>query len=255
MSPSVYAAGSIEFEDYQFSSLKIHQGESGVHVNLEIKNNGNSSLVVHGASVHFDWQTAEESFMEGSQRRGEPWDFGKELKPTENHTIRIYFYVPILVSVGSHLFFFEVFYNDGAEAQWNPYGQDVNAVLAVYDLWEPIYSIAVIPVEEEVAQAESAGFISPEARSLLQRAGEVLSEAHSYAEEGKLESAVFRLRSTSNLIDQAYEVEQRFRTYLMFGGVIGIGAIIGAGLFIRRRRKRSSKSISKRAAESSEPNK
>jgi len=250
--PSACAAGSIEFKSYQFSSSKIYQGEFNVHVDLGIRNNGNSSLIVHGAFVHFDWQTTEENFMEGSQRSGEPWDFGKELEPNENHTIRIHFSVPTLLSEGDHLFFFRVYYNDGAEAQWNPYGQDISAVLTIYDMWEPIYSDRVITVEGEVAQAESAGFISPEAKSLLQRAGELLSEAHSYADEGKMQSAVSRLRSTSNMIEEAYEVEQGFRTYVMIiGGIIGIGAVIGAGLFVLVRRKRSSKSISNAATESS----
>lgn len=251
LSPLTYAAGSIGFESFQFSSAKIYQGDSDVYVDLGIINNGNSSLVMHGAFVHFDWQATEENFMVGSQRSGEAWDIGKELAAAGRYTIRIDFSVPTSVIEGGHSFFFKVFYNDSSEAQWNPRAQDPFAELTVYNMWEPVYATLIISVEDKVAQAGGAGFISPEAKSLLQRAEGYLYDAYSYADQGKWQSAGARLQASSRYIDQAYDADQNFKTYLIVGGVIGIGAVIGAGLFIRRRRKRPSKSASEKAAKSS----
>jgi len=190
--------------------------------------------------VHFDWQAFNESFAVGSERSGEAWDLGKELTPTEGYTIRINkISVPTSVSEGGHSFFFKVFYNDGLEVQWNPRAQDPFAELAIYNMYEPTYDALLVSVESKVAQAEGAGFISPDARSLLQRAENYLYDAYSYADQGKWQSAVSRLTSSSTVIDQAYATEQGLRTYLIVGGIIGIGAVIGVGLFVRQRRKRS----------------
>lgn len=251
--PFIYAAGSIEFESYQFSSPKIYQGNSNVYVDLEIINTGNSSLVVHGAFVVFDWQASNESFMVGSKESGEPYDLAKELKPAENYIIRIAFSVPLQVKEGAHLFYFKVFYNNGLEVQWNPREKYPYAELAVYSAYEAIYASRITSIEEKVAQAEGAGFISPEARSLLRQAEDHLSEAQSFADQGNWYTASSRLTSSSDLIDQAYEAEQRFKTYLIIGGVIGGGAVIaviGAALFVRRRKKRSRELTSKKATES-----
>ena len=249
--PSVYAASSIGFESYQFSSSKIYQGNSDVYVDLQIINIGNSSFVLHGAFVHFDWQASNESFMVGSQRSDEPYDLGKELKPAEDYTIRIGFSVPLKVSEGAHLFYFKVFYNNGLEVQWNPRAKYPYAELTIYSAYETSYTDRITSIEEKVAEAEGAGFISPEARSLLRRAQDYLSDAHSYVDQGNWKSASSCLTVSSNFIDQAYEAEQRFKTYLVIGGVIGGGAVIGAGLFVRRRKKRSKKLSSKKATESS----
>jgi len=238
--PSAYADDSIGFESYQFSSLKIYQGTSNVYIDLAIKNNGNSALFVHGALVHFDWQAFNESFMVGSERSGEAWDLGKELTPAEEYTIRISkISIPTSVSEGGHSFYFKVFYNDGLEAQWNPRAQNPFAELTIYNMYEPTYEALLISVEDKVAEAEGAGFISPDARSLLQRAENYLYDAYSYADDGKWQSAVSRLTSSSTVVDQAYVAEERFRTYLIIGGIVGIGAIIGVGLFVRQRRRRS----------------
>jgi len=235
-----YASSSIGFEGYQFSSLGIYQGAPNVHVDLQIINNSNSSLIVHGAFVHFDWQASNESFMAGSQRSGEPYDLGKELEPAENYIVRITFSVPLSVSEGGHLFYFKVFYDNGLEDQWNPRAEDPYAELRIYSWYEHVYLDHIDETEEKVAQAQGAGFISPEARSLLQRAEDNLNKAYSSADQGDWERAASYVISSSSYINQAYEAEQRFQTYLIIGAVIGVGAVVG-GVLLVRRRKRSRK--------------
>ncbi len=239
-----YAANSIEFEGYQFLAQTIYQGDSGVHVDLDITNSSNSSIVVHGASVHFDWQASNESFVVGSQRSGEPFDLGKELQSAGQFVMRIRFSVPGSVSVGGHLFYFRVFYNNGLEVQWNPREKDPYAELTIHSLYEPQYPDIKTSIEEDFAQAQDAGFISPEARSFVTRAEEHLSEAQSYAEGADWQSAVARLSAASYDIEQAYEAEEKFRTYLIIGSAIGVGSVIGAGLLVRRQRKKRSLKLS-----------
>ena len=254
LSPSAYATGSIGFESYQFSASKIYQGDSDVYVDLEIINNGNSSLVLHGGFAHFKWQATNESFLEGGQISGDAWDLAKELAPTESYTLQIEFSVPTTVSEDGYPFFFKVFYDDGLEVQWNPRAEDPYAELTIHSMYERIYNTIITSVEEKVAQAKGAGFISPDAGSLLQQAEDYLSNAYSYVGKGEWQNAVSHLQASSGVVTKAYEAEQRFWTYLytgIIGGVIGIGAVVGAVLFVRRRRKRSSKSISKKVTESS----
>lgn len=237
----VYAADSIGFESHQFSSSKIFQGASVVYVDLLITNNSNSSLIVHGAFVHFDWQASNESFMTGSQRSGDPYDLGKELEPAENYTIRLPFSVPLTVSEGGHLYYFKVFYDDGFEDQWNPRADDPYAELIIYSAYEQTYRSRIDDTEDKIAQAQEAGFISPEARSLLQRAEENLGSAHLYAGQKDWQKAQSYLISASSYIDQAYAAEQRFQIYLIIGAVIGAGAVIGGVLLVRRKRRSSKK--------------
>jgi len=247
LGPSVYAASSIEFKGYQFSSSEVYQGHSNVYVDLKIANDGNSSIIVHGAFVHFDWQASNESFMVGSEASGEPYDLGKELDPAEDYTFRIAFSVPSSVSEGEHVFYFKVFHSNNLEEPWNPRERDPYAALMIHSLYEGTYKAFVASVEARVAQAEGAGFISPEAQSLVREAKEYLSDAHSYADQRMWQSASTRLSSCSARIDRAYEAEQRFIMFLIIAGVAGGGAAIGAGFFIRRRKKRSSESSSEKA--------
>ncbi len=231
----VCAANSIGFEGYQFSSSEIYQGASNVYVDLQIMNDSNSSLIVHGASVQFDW--SNESFAAGSQRGGEPYDLGKELEPAEEYVIRIPFSVPLNVETGGRLFFFRVFHSNGLVVQWNPRAEDPYAELIVYNAGERIYLDLISETEDKVAQAQRAWFISPEARSILQHAEDNLNLAHSSADQKNWEKAASYVYSSSVLTDQAYEAEQRFRTYLGFGAVIGAGAVIGGVLLVRRKRR------------------
>jgi len=235
-----YASTRIGFESYQFSSLEIYQGASNVYVDLQIANDSNSSLIVHGAFVHFDWQALNESFMAGSQRSGEPYDLGKDLDPAEDYVIRMSFSVPLSVSEGGHAFYFKVFYDNGLEDQWNPRAEDPYAELSIYSWYERLYFDHLDEAEEKVVQAQRAGFISPEARSLLQHAEDNLNAAYSYADEGDWKSAASHVISSSSRVDEAYEAEQRFHMYLIIGAVIGVGAVIG-GVLLVRRRKRSTK--------------
>jgi len=251
LSPSAYAASSIGFESYQFSASRVYQGDSDVYVDLDITNNGNSSILLHGGFVHFRWQEANESFMEGGQRSGDAWDLAKELAPTERYTLRIEFSVPATLSEDGYPFFFRVFYDDGLEAQWNPRAEDPSAELIIRNMYERVYVTVIDSVESKVALAKGAGFISPGARSLLQQADDYLYDANSFADQGTWEDAASHILASSRYVDEAYRAEQEFWTYLIIGGAIGIGVVIGAGLFVRRRRKRSSKSTGKKVTESS----
>jgi len=246
---TVYAAGEVDFVNFTFSSSKVYQGDSQLYVDLVIVNNGNLSVRLHGASVRFDWQAANESFMVGVSKGGEPFDLRKVVLPDADYTFRIFFDVPITTKVGYHFFEFRVFYDyqinatDWALDQnetWFP-----NIPWAVSDLYEKSYNILGTTVADKIAKAEAAGFISPEARSLLQTAITADNDAADYAAQGQWQIAVGKLQYANAVLDQTYGAEQAFRTYLIVGAIVGVAAIVGAVLFLRRRRRSKKETTAK----------
>ncbi len=142
---------------------------------------------------------------------------------------------------GGHLFFFTVFHSNGLEDTWNPRAEDPTAELIIYSMYERTYLDQIDETEDKIAQAQGVWFISPEARSIRQHAEDNLNLAHSFADQEDWEKAVSYVGSSSALIDEAYEAEQRFQTYLSIGAVIGAGAVIGGVLLVRRKRRSSKK--------------
>lgn len=240
-----YAEGKVSFVGFKFSSQKIYQGDSGLSVSLSIINDGNASIRLHGAQVHFDWQATNESFIIGVSKGGQPFDLRRIIAPNQNYTFMISFSVPTTATAGYHFFEFSVFHDYETvtgfvldqTATWFP-----DVLWSVYNVFEKSYGQLQPTVASKIARAEGAGFISPEANSLVQQAKTYENDAADFAAEGEWQYAVGRLQGASAFIDQAYTAEQNFRNYLIYGLIIGVIAIIAVGLFVRRRRH-SSKSV------------
>jgi len=245
----VSAAGSVAFVRYQFSASEVYQGDSDIYVELEIGNNGDSNIMLHGASVTFqDWSGTGE-YLIGSARSGELFDLKIALEPTKTYNLRIFFSVPVATSVGNHFFTFRVFHDSYNGSSWaynqtsvfTPSSQFLNP-WKVHDAYEKTYNTLRPTVEAKMTVAEGAGFISPEARALLQRANEALDAADSYAAEDQWDFALGQVQGARYNIELAYGAEQSFRNFLIIGAIAGVAAIVAIGLFVRRRKRRSSQS-------------
>lgn len=241
----VYAQGQLSFVRFDFSSSKVYQGESELYVDLNVINDGNASIKLHGAQVHFDWQAANESFITGVSKGGEPFDLRKNLAPNEEYAFRIFFFVPLTASDGYHFFEFSVFYDYSTGSSWvldQTENWFPNVLWSVHNVFEKEYYILEPRVTDDISQAQGAGFISPQANSLLQQAKDFGNDAADFASQGEWQYAVGRLQGASAFIDQAYSADQSFRLFVIVGLIIGVAAVIGVALIVRRRRKRSQKS-------------
>jgi hypothetical protein len=240
----VYAQGELSFVRFDFSSPKIYQGESDLYVDLNIINDGNASIKLHGAQIHFDWQATNESFITGVPKGGEPFDLRQTLAPNEEYTFRIFFFVQLTASEGYHFFEFSVFYDYSTDSSWvldQAKSWFPNVLWSVYSAFEKQYYILEPDVADEISQAQRAGFISPQANSLLQQAKDYENDAADFASQGEWQFAVGRLQGASIFIDQAYSADQNFKLFAIVGSIIGAVAVIGVALFFRQRRKRSAK--------------
>jgi hypothetical protein len=244
----VYAQGELSFVRFDFSSPKIYQGESNLYVDLNIINDGNASIKLHGAKVHFDWQPANESFITGVSKGGEPFDLRKNLAPNEEYTFRIFFFVPLTVSDGYHFFEFSAFYDYNTDSSWvldQTESWFPNVLWSVYSVFEKQYYILEPRVTSDISQAQGAGFISPQAKSLLQQAKDYESDAADFAVEGQWQYAVGRLQGASIFIDQAYANDQSFKNLLIIGAIIGVAAAIVIAFIVRRRKRSANLNASK----------
>jgi hypothetical protein len=244
--PTCAVAGDVEFVSHQFSESKIYQGDSNVYVDLMITNGGNESIRVHGASVNFDWQgNGDNTFKVGSLAGGAPFDLKKTVAQDEVYSLEIFFSVPQTVSEGNHYYEFRVFFDSyngtiwtlNRNATWFPI-----ASWEIHNSYERIYTNLNPAVQVRLDDAESAGFISPEAKSLLTRASQNINDAVGYKDQGEWQIAVGLLQGASSYINQAYGAEQSFRTFVPIGAIIGVAAVVVAVVFLRKRGKSHTKS-------------
>jgi hypothetical protein len=236
------SAGEVGFVDHRFSATKIFQGDSNLYVNLTITNSGDDLIKVHGASVNLDWQEdSDNSFKVGTLLGGAPYDLQREIATSEFYTLTIFFNVQQNVSVENHFYEFRVFFDSLNGTIWTrdkiATSFSPNQQLNIHSMFEKTYSNLLAAVEVKFDAAEGAGFISPEAKSLLAKANQNIADSVDYKDQGEWQIAVGLLQGASEYINQSYGAEQTFRTFVLVGTIIGVAAVVVAVVFLRKKGK------------------